>query len=184
MEVRNGSSQLKFANYGKDEIGARAFTCRGVWCVGDGQPVDGWCVSLGLARARCKECLGLLYYYTSGCRRSSYPPGSCSSPHRQYNSELLRKRLLCFLVAYHGIRMSLSTLKRRLRRLNPRRRGCYGSLYYTGQCVLVIAIVFVMNYVLCTYKQRELNCSGSLLGYRAMHMRLRQRYGVITHLRS
>ena len=38
---------------------------------------------------------------------------------------------------------------RRLRRLNPRRRGCYGSSYYTGQCVLVIATVFVMNYVLC-----------------------------------
>ena len=92
--------------------------------------------------------------------------------------------ILYFLVAYHGIRMSLSTLKRRLRRLNLRRRGCHSSLYYTGQCALVIAIVFVMNYVLCTYKQRELNCSGSLLGYRAMHMRLRQRYGVITHLRS
>ena len=154
-----------------------------------GLPVDGWCVSLGLARARCKECLGLLYYYTSGCRRSSYPqevaaPRTDSIIRSYFEKGFSYRLILCFLVAYHGIRMSLSTLKRRLRRLNLRRRGCHCSLYYTGQCALVIAIVFVMNYVLCTYKQRELNCSGSLLGYRAMHMRLRQRYGVITHLRS
>lgn len=53
--------------------------------------------------------------------------------------------ILCFLVALHGIYISLSTLKRTLRRLNLRRRGLYSSLHYVGQCVLVSGVSAVSH---------------------------------------
>ena len=49
--------------------------------------------------------------------------------------------ILCFLIAYHDIHISLSTLKRILRRLKLRRRGSYSSLQYVGRCVLVSAAI-------------------------------------------
>ena len=45
--------------------------------------------------------------------------------------------ILCCLTACHGMRITLSTLKRILRRLNVRRRGSYSSLQYVGDCLLV-----------------------------------------------
>ena len=45
--------------------------------------------------------------------------------------------ILCFLLAYHGVCISLSTLKRIFRRLQLRRRGDYSSLQYVGRCLLV-----------------------------------------------
>ena len=45
--------------------------------------------------------------------------------------------ILCFLLAIYGVYISLSTLKRSLRRLNLRRRGPYTSLRVVRQTILV-----------------------------------------------
>ena len=45
--------------------------------------------------------------------------------------------ILCFLTAVHGVRISLSTLKRTIRRLDLRRRGHYTLLWRFGRCLLV-----------------------------------------------
>ena len=45
--------------------------------------------------------------------------------------------ILCFLVALHGVHISLSTLKRYLRRQRLRRRGVYSDIQYVGDCLLV-----------------------------------------------
>ena len=47
------------------------------------------------------------------------------------------KLILCFLAAVHGICISLSTLKRTIRRLNLRKRGHYTSLWRVSRCLLV-----------------------------------------------
>lgn len=48
--------------------------------------------------------------------------------------------ILRFLAAFHGIFVSLSTLKRALRRQLLRRRGGYSSLSDVRNCILVSAL--------------------------------------------
>ena len=45
--------------------------------------------------------------------------------------------ILCFLVSVYGICISLSTLKRCLKRQHLKRRGKYSDLQHVGRCVMV-----------------------------------------------
>ena len=55
--------------------------------------------------------------------------------------------ILCFLIQYR-VYISLSTLKRALRRLGLRRRGGYSSLRRVGDCLLVryVNYIIIMKY--------------------------------------
>ena len=60
--------------------------------------------------------------------------------------------ILCFLIALHGVCISLRTLKRILMRLDLRRRGRYTSLSRVSRCLLVrcsIIRVYVLYFLLC-----------------------------------
>lgn len=72
------------------------------------------------------------------------------------------KEILAFLAIYNGIVLSLRQLKRILRRLNLRRRRRHSS------------VEEVVNTI-----SNELTGSGSSLGYRLMHQRLRVDYGTV-----
>lgn len=71
--------------------------------------------------------------------------------------------ILAYLFLYHGIELSIRHLKRILSRKGLRRRKCQSD-----PCKIVAAI------------EQELKKSGSLLGYRLMHQRLRLDYDIVT----
>lgn len=73
------------------------------------------------------------------------------------------QEIVLFLASVHGFCISLRHLKRILRRLGCRRRRFQSDLDEVVQVV-----------------QGELAGSGSLLGYRAMHQRLVNHYGLVT----
>ena len=77
-----------------------------------------------------------------------------------FNLGLSYTEILCFLVAVHGIHISLRQLKRILQQLGLRRRGNLDSI----------------NEVI-TNVEAELRGSGRSAGYRAMHQRLIIKYG-------
>ena len=77
-----------------------------------------------------------------------------------FNLGLSYTEILCFLVAVHGIHISLRQLKRILQQLGLRRRGNLDSI----------------NEVI-TNVESELRGSGRSAGYRAMHQRLIIKYG-------
>ena len=89
--------------------------------------------------------------------------------------------ILCFLIALHGVCISLRTLKRILMRLNLRRRGRYTSLSRVSRCLLVRCSIIRVMFLCPVFSavQVELRGSGSLLGYRTMHQRLRNRYNIV-----
>ncbi len=92
--------------------------------------------------------------------------------------------ILKFLANLHGICLSLRTFKRLLRRYGLRRRGCNSDLNLVMDCIEVIKVASSVHnalapckvYDVMMYMQTELEQSGSLLGYRAMHLRLIQMY--------
>ena len=103
MEVRNGSSQLKFANYGKDETGARAFTCRGVWCVGGGRLVCFSGAGSGAVQRMSWAALLLLLVVVVLLTPQEVATPRTDSIIRSYFEKGFSYRLiLYFLVAYHG----------------------------------------------------------------------------------
>ena len=71
--------------------------------------------------------------------------------------------IVLFLVSVHGINISLRQVKRVLARLGCTRRQRQSDLNEVVDAV-----------------EEELRGSGSLLGYRAMHQRLLNQYGIIT----
>jgi len=73
------------------------------------------------------------------------------------------QEIVLFLVSVHGIRISVRHLKRILRRL-----GCSRHRFQSNLDEIVEAV------------EKELKGSGSLLGYRAMHQRLLNQYGLLT----
>ena len=77
-----------------------------------------------------------------------------------FNLGLSYTEILCFLVAVHGIHISLRQLKRTLQQLGLRRRGNLDSINEV-----------IMNV------ESELRGSGRSAGYRAMHQRLTIKYG-------
>ena len=77
-----------------------------------------------------------------------------------FNLGLSYTEILCFLVAVHGIHISLRQLKRILQQLGLRRRGNLDSINEV-----------IMNV------ESELRGSGRSAGYRAMHQRLIIKYG-------
>ena len=89
--------------------------------------------------------------------------------------------ILCFLIALHGVCISLRTLKRILMRLDLRRRGRYTSLSRVSRCLLVRCSIIRVMFLCPVFSavQVELRGSGSLLGYRTMHQRLRNRYNIV-----
>ncbi|XP_028516806.1 uncharacterized protein LOC110245566 isoform X2 [Exaiptasia diaphana] len=78
-----------------------------------------------------------------------------------FNAGYEYSNIVSLLLAYHGIRISISTLKRFLRKKKMRRRN------------VEISDVAIRRAI-----QTELNGPGSLLGYRGMWNKLRQDYGV------
>ena len=80
-----------------------------------------------------------------------------------FNLGLTASEIALFLVSVHGIRISLRHLKRILRQLGCTRRRHPSDLNEVVQAV-----------------EEELRGSGSLLGYRAMHQRLINQYGLVT----
>ena len=80
-----------------------------------------------------------------------------------FNLGLTASEIALFLVSVHGIRISLRHLKRILRQLGCIRRRHPSDLNEVVQAV-----------------EEELRGSGSLLGYRAMHQRLINQYGLVT----
>ena len=80
-----------------------------------------------------------------------------------FNLGLTASEIALFLVSVHGIRISLRHLKRILRQLGCTRRCHPSDLNEVVQAV-----------------EEELRGSGSLLGYRAMHQRLINQYGLVT----
>ena len=80
-----------------------------------------------------------------------------------FNLGLTASEIALFLVSVHGIRISLRHLKRILRQLGCTRRRHPSDLNEVVQAV-----------------EEELRGSGSLLGYRAMHQRLIDQYGLVT----
>ena len=80
-----------------------------------------------------------------------------------FNLGLTASEIALFLVSVHGIRISLRHLKRILRQLGCTRRRHPSDLNEVVQAV-----------------EEELRGSGSLLGYRSMHQRLINQYGLVT----
>lgn len=80
-----------------------------------------------------------------------------------FNLGFKAQEIVLFLVSVHGIRISLRHLKRILQRLGCRRRRFQSNLDE------VVGVV-----------EAELRGSGSLLGYRAMHQRVINHYGLVT----
>ena len=80
-----------------------------------------------------------------------------------FNLGLTASEIALFLVSVHGIRISLRHLKRILRQL-----GCTRHRHPSDLNEVVQAV------------EEELRGSGSLLGYRAMHQRLINQYGLVT----
>ena len=80
-----------------------------------------------------------------------------------FNLGLTASEIALFLVSVHGIRISRRHLKRILRQLGCTRRRHPSDLNEVVQAV-----------------EEELRGSGSLLGYRAMHQRLINQYGLVT----
>ena len=80
-----------------------------------------------------------------------------------FNLGLTASEIALFLVSVHGIRISLRHLKRILRQLGCTRRRHPSDLNEVVQAV-----------------KEELRGSGSLLGYRVMHQRLINQYGLVT----
>ena len=80
-----------------------------------------------------------------------------------FNLGLTASEIALFLVSVHGIRISLRHLKRILRQLGCTRRRHPSDLNEVVEAV-----------------EEELRGSGSLLGYRAMHQRLINQYGLVT----
>ena len=80
-----------------------------------------------------------------------------------FNLGLTASEIALFLVSVHGIHISLRHLKRILRQLGCTRRRHPSDLNEVVQAV-----------------EEELRGSGSLLGYRAMHQRLINQYGLVT----
>ena len=80
-----------------------------------------------------------------------------------FNLGFKAQEIVLFLVSVYGIRISLRHLKRILRRL-----GCSRRRFQSNLDEIVEAV------------EKELKGSGSLLGYRAMHQRLLNQYGLFT----
>ena len=80
-----------------------------------------------------------------------------------FNLGLTASEIVLFLVSVHGIRISLGHLKKILTQLGCTRRHHPNDLIEVVQAV-----------------EEELRGSGSLLGYRVMHQRLINQYGLVT----
>ena len=95
--------------------------------------------------------------------------------------------ILLFLAAFHGIIMSMSTLKRILRKNKRRRRRKHSSLHHVGRYIMVswrkgICITCSSELLYASsnlYIQTELEQSGCLLGYRSLWARLKHKYRVV-----
>ena len=79
-----------------------------------------------------------------------------------FNLGLSYTEIAAFLASFHGVVLSVRQLKRILRRLGRRRRLNPSD---AGD---------VLNAIIC-----ELSGSGSIIGYRAMHQRMRDNHGLI-----
>ena len=93
-----------------------------------------------------------VYLFAVLCTLRCFPEVGSSHTHddiiRSYfDMDFSYHLILCFLVALHGIYVSLSTLKHIIRRLNLGRRECYSSLRYVGRCLLVRSIYHVICHV-------------------------------------
>jgi hypothetical protein len=73
------------------------------------------------------------------------------------------KTIQQFLRVVHGFLLSMRQLKRRLKRLGLRRRGPRTAEHFRNVCSLI---------------RKELQYSGSQLGYRALWLRLRQKHKI------
>jgi hypothetical protein len=86
-------------------------------------------------------------------------PLSCTD---YFNLGLSYIEIVAFLASFHGVTLSVSQLKRILRHLHLGRRLNRRNIGLVLDAVM-----------------QELNGSGSIIGYRAMHQRLRNNYGLV-----
>ena len=117
--------------------------------------------SIFLLAAICTTSRGVLSHYLPATRGNA--PAQDKLIETYINLGFAAQETVLFLASVHGLCFSLRHLKRILRRLGCRRRRFQSDLDEIVQVV-----------------QGELRGNGSLLGYRAMHQRLVNHYGLVT----
>ena len=117
--------------------------------------------SIFLLAAICTTSRGMLPHYLPATRGNALAQDKLIETY--INLGFAAQETVLFLASVHGLCFSLRHLKRILRRLGCRRRRFQSDLDEIVQVV-----------------QGELRGSGSLLGYRAMHQRLVNHYGLVT----
>ena len=117
--------------------------------------------SIFLLAAICTTSRGVLPHYLPATRGNALAQDKLIETY--INLGFAAQETVLFLASVRGLCFILKHLKRILRRLGCRRRRFHSDLDEKVQVV-----------------QGELRGSGSLLGYRAMHQRLVNHYGLVT----
>ena len=85
--------------------------------------------------------------------------------HRYFAKGYPYHLVLCFLVALHGVLISLSTLMKILRQEDLRRKGCYSSVCYVRRCIMV-------SYTKLEKLEVELSCTGPVACVKILEVEL------------